>query len=506
MNIDKMYITRLSIIVLLFLLVFTRCSKKKSELTWEINFPVIGSQSSIRATDLNQDGIQDLVIGAGKNDFQYAKQGVLALNGADGELLWQHETHDQVFGSATFYDVNSDGIKDVFIGGRSANLKALNGKDGSLLWKYEYVYESDSILKHARFNFYNSVMVPDQNKDGFDDLLIVNGGNVKAPFNSEKDRFPGVLMLFDSKNGNILAADTMPDGKETYMSPIAFQQPGHDEVVIIFGSGGETFSGHLYRTTLTDFMTMGLSKAIILAGEEGHGFIAPPVAADINNDGFYDIVAISHASTTFAIDGISNKVVWSKKIGGTESSNSFAVGQFTDDDIPDFFTFISKGEWPDNRGSIQIVFNGKDGTVEFMDSIGCTGFSSPVVYDFNKDGTDDAIISINEYDCSRGFGERISETIQNKLISIDFKRRDVNIIDETHKFKNIFTTPWIGDLDDDGYIDIVYAQYFSESTYLTAFLGMRVRRISTSIHTRKPVTWGAYMGSNGDGVYSINAQ
>ena len=499
MTINKTILYGLTILIF-----YSNCTRRKSELTWEKNIQVIGSQSSLRATDLNQDGVLDLVIGAGKNEFQYTEQGILAIDGTNGELLWQQETHDQVFGSATFLDITGDGIDDIVIGGRSANLKALNGKNGDILWQYEYIYENDSILKHARFNFYNSVLVPDQNEDGLKDVLTVNGGNSKAPPNSEKERYPGVLMLFDSKTGEILAADTMPDGKESYMSPIAFSQPDSDEILIVFGSGGETLNGNLYLTTLSDLLSLNLRDARIIASEKEHGFIAPPVSADINRDGYIDIIAISHASTAFAIDGKNYKILWRKKIENTESSNSFAVGYFNNDDIPDFFTFVSRGQWPDSKGSLQIVLNGENGNIEFMDSIGCTGFSSPVIYDFNKDGIDDAIISVNEFDCARGFVEQISSTIENKLISIDFKEHQINVIDKSERFKNIFTTPWIGDLDQDGYIDIVYCQYFSNNSYLTSFLGMRIRRISSAIRMKKTIIWGAYMGSNGDGNFGIN--
>jgi hypothetical protein len=499
-----MKISLFSAAPLLFILMSLHsCKQKKSELKWEKNLPVIGSQSSLRTADLNQDGILDLVIGAGKNEFQHSERGVLAFNGSNGELLWQQESDDQIFGSATFLDVTGDGIEDVFIGGRSATFLALNGKNGDVLWRYSYIFEDDPILKYVRFNFYNSVLVPDLDNDGIRDILTVNGGNTKAPANSERDRFPGVLLVFSAKNGSIIAADTMPDGNESYMSPVAYNQPNINATNLIFGSGGETISGSLYHIMLKDFIEDGLQESRVIAKGNTHGFIAPPSIADINQDGYYDIVTISHESSVFAINGVSKDVIWTKKIENTESSNSFAVGQFTEDEIPDFFTFVSKGKWPDNRGSLQVLLNGKNGKIEFLDSIGCTGFSSPVVYDFNKDGIDDAILSINEFDCSQGFLEKISSTISNKLISIDFAKQEVNTIDQTPKFKNIFTTPWIGDLDNDGYVDIVYAQYYSENSYLTSFLGMRVRRISSSIKLNRQVSWGAYMGSAGDGIYPI---
>lgn len=487
-------------IVLLFQL--TMCSKprKKSELIWDKNFSGIGSQSSPRAADLNKDGIMDIVIGAGKNEYQYSNQGILALDGRSGDVMWQQEADDQVYGSATFYDVTGDGITDIFIGGRSPHFKALDGETGKILWQYKFHYEQDSILQFARFNFNNSVLVPDQNGDGLQDILTVNGGNSKAEPNSEKNRFPGVLILFDSKTGNILSADTMPDGKESYMSPIGYQEPDSDQFILLFGTGGETISGNLYKSTLSDLMQKKIYRAKILASEKGHGFIAPPVLADISGDKYPDIVAISHGSTVFSIDGKTGQQLWQQHIPGTESSNSFAVGYFTSDKVPDFFTFVSKGLWPNSTGSLQVMFDGKNGQIAYMDSIGCTGYSSPVVYDINHDGRDEAIISINEYDCALGFTGSSPTTIENKLVAIDFKKNSIQTIDQQKGFKNVFSTPWIGDMDDDGYLDVVHCLYFHHS-YLLNFMGMRVKRIATPIRLEDDPAWGAYMGSKGDGLF-----
>lgn len=478
----------------------TSCKPNKSEVVWNNILPVIGSQSSPRTTDLNLDGVLDIVMGAGKNERQKSAQGIIALDGATGKLLWQQEASDQVYGSATFYDITGDDVPEVFIGGRSPSFKALNGKTGEIIWQYQYTYENDSILKYARFNFNNSVLVPDQNNDGFPELITVNGGNSKAIPNSEVDRYPGVLLMFDLKTGKILAADTMPDGKESYMSPVSFSQPDSSDHLIVFGSGGETISGNLYVTTVSDFMNGKLSKARIVATEESHGFIAPPVLADISGDGYLDIIAISHASTAVAIDGKDYHLRWKQKLKNTESSNSFAVGYFTDDDTPDFFTFVSKGEWPNNTGSLEVMLDGQDGSIAYMDSVGCTGFSSPVVYDLDDDGTDEAIISINEFDCALGFSGKSIQEIENKLIAINFKRKSSQIIDQAIGYKNIFSTPWIGDLDQDGYLDIINCQYYSVSGLLT-FLGSSIKRIETPVKLKKEVQWGAYMGSNGDGIF-----
>jgi len=499
MNFYLTSFANIGIVIMLFLI--AGCQRKKSEVVWNSSFPVIGSQSSPRVADLNDDGVLDIVMGAGKNEYQYSRQGIIALDGKTGELLWQQEATDQVYGSATFHDINNDGVKDVFIGGRSPNFRALDGKTGKILWSYQHIqYAEHPILKYARYNFNNSVLVPDQNHDGLADLLTVNGGNSKAEPNSEVNRFPGVMILFDSKNGTIIAADTMPDGKETYMSPLCFAQPGSKDFNIVYGTGGETISGNLYLARLSDLTEGKLENSKILAADVGHGFIAPAVIADVSSDGMYDIIAISHGSNIFAVEGTTQALLWKRTIANTESSNSLAVGYFTDDDIPDFFTFVSRGQWPASTGSLQIMLNGKSGTVEYTDSIGCTGFSSPVVYDLNADGYDDVILSVNEFDCSLGFTGKAPADIQNELMAIDFRSGLRQTIDRSKGFKNIFSTPWIGDLDNDGYLDIINCQYYHYGD-LMLFLGMRMKRISTAVRVDEPPAWGGYMGSDSDGAF-----
>src|SRR5690606_4560363 len=224
----------------LIVLLFEGCGVKRtsSELIWDASFPRIGSQSSPRATDLNNDGILDIVIGAGENEYQPSNQGVLALDGKTGTILWTQECHDQVYGTPTLYDVTGDGTDDVFIGGRSPHFMALDGRNGNILWQYTYNYEDDPILRHAQFNFNNAVIVPDQHNDGVPDLLTVNGGNSKAAPYSTEGRVPGVMILFNSKTGSIIAADTMPDGRETYMSPLCYSPVTGEEPIVIFGTGG----------------------------------------------------------------------------------------------------------------------------------------------------------------------------------------------------------------------------------------------------------------------------
>jgi glucose dehydrogenase len=117
----------------LFLVDFLAAQSSKD---WSVEFTGMGIHSSPRPVDLNQDGIKDLVIGCSKKEFEKQDSGVMAINGANGKVLWKVQARDQMFGSANFLDINRDGIPDVIIGGRAAELKAIDGKNGKIIWAF----------------------------------------------------------------------------------------------------------------------------------------------------------------------------------------------------------------------------------------------------------------------------------------------------------------------------------------------------------------------------------
>jgi outer membrane protein assembly factor BamB len=122
--------------------------------------------------------------------FKPCDTAVFAINGVDGTMLWRLANIDHVFGSAALKDLNGDGVQDVIIGGRSASLFALNGKNGEIIWKFD---KSKGGIKW--FNFYNAQFIKDQDRDGVDDILVSNGGNVMAAPFDKKDRMPGNLVV-----------------------------------------------------------------------------------------------------------------------------------------------------------------------------------------------------------------------------------------------------------------------------------------------------------------------
>ncbi|MDH3244611.1 MAG: FG-GAP-like repeat-containing protein [Saprospiraceae bacterium] len=473
------------------------CSKEKTQTLWISALPHLGAYASPRTCDLNNDGILDIVIGTGRNEFQPSDSAVIALNGATGEVLWHASATDQIVGSATFLDINSDGIKDVIIGGRGANLMALQGHNGAVIWRYQ---TQDTVVNshgYARFNFYNTQIIPDQNGDGIPDLLAANGGNVHAPPHSDKLRYPGVLLVINSANGRVIAADIMPDGKETYMSPVIHDFDGDGNMSILFGTGGETVGGNLYMIDLQSFMAEDISSAELLIEGQDHGFIAPPTLADINGDRVHDIIINYHGGTTYAMDGVDHSILWSISFEGLESSSSVIPGYFNEDGTPDFFTYFCKGEWPDNTGLERIMIDGKTGKVLYRASADCGGIHSGISVDLNGDKIDEVIVNYNSFDCNQPQYQKIVHHLE----LIDFTRNSTEVLIPRIFSKSIASTPWIGYLANDGLLDIIFVRMTNTSALYDAN-GLQIERHAITTHSKAEPTWGSYMGSDYSGILS----
>ncbi|EAR01704.1 PQQ-binding-like beta-propeller repeat protein [Maribacter sp. HTCC2170] len=459
--------------------------------SWAKKAPGIGTFSSPRITDLNKDGIGDIVLGAGRKEFQACDSAVIALDGRSGKMLWKVGAKDQIFGSAALHDITNDGIMDVFINGRSAELIAINGKTGEVIWRFEKPIGQEK----EWFNFYNPQFIPDQNGDFQDDILISNGGDVLAEPH-DPNRAPGHLVIIDSKNGKILSRAKMPDEGEIYMSVSVLPNMPSDYKNVIFGTGGETIGGHLYVTSIDEIYSGDLSNSIQLARSEKKGFVGPGVWVDINSDGTYDIVTNAVDGRLLAFDGKSYEPIWSVSVPNTEAYSSVAVGRFTDDDIPDFFVSYAQGVWPDLEWSKQVMVNGSNGKVEYEDTLGFYQLSTPVVVDLTGDGKDEALLPMN-YQITNEYQMKF---FHNNIMAVEFTEKVSAELDLQNEGNNLSSTPWIGDLDDNGYLDIIYVHGTNvKQTY--TFDGLQINRIDTKFPIVGEIKWGSYMGSQYNGVY-----
>lgn len=482
---------------LLYLLIcLCSCTTAQKDQTGSISWDQLirntGTFSSPRATDLNRDGIKDIVFGAGKVEFQPSDSGVIALNGADGSILWMVGARDQIFGSPGFMDITNDGIPEVFIGGRSAELMAIDGENGNILWEYFPQGDSVDFTEFRVYNFYNPQFVRDADDDGVLDLLIANGGYVKAgPY--DLNRPPGKLMIISSVKGKLIAEGYMPDEKETYMSSLVMD-PGSSNPGIIFGSGGERISGHLYITTLKEVLDGDLSGARILATGKHKGFVAPPVIADITQDGVNDIIVGAVEGRIMALDGVSYQIIWRLEFPGTEIYSSLGVGFFDSDEIPDFFVNLGIGTFPNLMQSMQLSISGATGEILRQDSLGAFHYGSPSVYDLDEDGFDEVIYHLNDVTAS---------LVKNELKVFDINNDSIYSLSGPWNGANLGSTPLLIDLDSDHLLDVITIHENNPVDFFSVEFktGIEIHRIKLKVPVHRPIRWGSYMGSSYNGIF-----
>ena len=462
-----------------------------AQLNWTNTIDSVSVLSSPRSVDLNNDGIKDVVIGSG-TDSTYSNHGVVAINGANGHVLWTTPTRDEIFSSAQFLDVNNDAIKDVIIGGRDAQLLAINGVDGSLIWEFYPHFLTHPPADSGYYNFYSSQLIPDMTGDNLEEILVTNGGDHQAT--QFDPRPPGHLMIIDGSTGSKLAQAVSPDSAEIYCSPVVYDRLGGATSMVAFGTGGENHGGGFYITTITDIMNNTLANnAILLQSDSTKGFIAPASLADLTNDGISDIIVQSFGGSISAFDGFNFVRLWDNHFPNKESSAAPTIGNFTGGDlIPDVFTVMYRGSTPTYFDYYQMMIDGATGHVTWIDSLGDMHFSSSSAFDANGDGRDEVLCSVNE----------ISGSFKHQLKLIDFQNTSVNNISSLESGVNLGCTPLIDDLNNDGVLEIVYV-YKLDSLNPSAWNGFRMTSIQSSYAVpHRGLAFSSYMGTNYDGHYS----
>ena len=459
-------------------------------LVWQNFTDSIPTLSSPRCADLNGDGILDIVIGGG-TDGEFSNNGIMAFDGVDGSLLWKRSAPNEIFTSAIFQDINGDNIPDVFLGGRDAQLYAINGSNGELIW--EYYTDGGDPSDDGLWNFYSAQFIPDADGDLIPDLLLANGGDHSLPL-WETNRPPGHLMIVSALTGDLISMAVVPDSNETYCSPLVIDLQGDGNLWVLYGTGGESLGGSFYVVPLTDLLNNTLENSVQLATHPTRGFIAPAAVHTSSNGPGYDIIIQGFGGMIYKVNGSTLTTVWSTSVSGTESSAEAVIGNFYGgDQIPDVFAVLFKGTLTSYNDFYQVMINGADGSIQFMDSLGSIHFASANAVDLNNDGRDEVIVSVNYFET--GY-------FHHKLLSIDFQNDEINQIHENQAGVNIGSTPLITDIDNNSLLDIIYVVK-KDSLNPMGWKGIYVHRYETnSIIPNSGIAWGSYIGTNSDGIYN----
>ncbi|KAL3885796.1 hypothetical protein ACJMK2_025834 [Sinanodonta woodiana] len=376
------------------------CDSIQVEDVWVKGFPKLLTESAFRLVDVNKDGVLDVILGfaTGADGYKVPKfvcdiyfngtkpcfGGLMALEGLTGRELWRHYGPHELYGINCNADLDKDGIPDCLCGGRAGAFQAISGKTGSLLWSFESQEAKNEIM-----NLYTAHIIPDMDGDDTVDVLAIHGGDPLGEPGS-KFRLSGLIILFSGRTGKVLRWVGVPDAHESYYSPQIYTLPNGDDIVL-FGTGGETHSGALWRIRLRDLAKGEISKAKQIYYDSKKGIMTPPVLLDLTGDGIEDIVMSMFNSSVLAIDGDTYQIIWNYTFPMSESYNTPAPGFYNDDDIPDFLVKYAYGPgFPLYYHSQTTVLDGKTGqpliNPPLRDSVGAQ--ASPVTISMEGHGND----------------------------------------------------------------------------------------------------------------------
>ena len=399
---------------------------------WQAEVPMAG-QSSLRAADLNKDGVKDLLVGTGILSPKGQLCSLQARDGKTGKQLWVRPLPGDGFATPALQDVTGDGIVDIFMGGRFASFLAINGKDGKILWDLR---RANPGAKWPKMNFNTAVLIPDEDGDKKEDLLIVQGGS-----NPDGKVIPSRIYKVSSNSGKILKVVISPDKKEIYSVPALI--PDSKKVNLLIGTGGETLGGNLLALNLSNLKQQWQWAS----GEKG--VIGSPLVYQNKTNKKYTSLVVTFGGEAASVDVESGKENWKRSYPGYESYVSPALLSCSKKS-PRMMFHLSQGVYPFYKKAKWVMLDANSGKTIYEGPLGAFAISSPLALDWDQDGCDDGVFVTNK---ENGFGPQVDSML--KVISGASGK-----VLYDHKLSGFAaSTPLITDLEGDGTLEIALAHW-----------------------------------------------
>jgi hypothetical protein len=221
----------------------------------------------ITATDINRDGVLDIVVGTANRHID------LLLGNSDGTLQPPRSLPLSFApGHTLFGDVNGDGLTDIIAVGQagSSSLSVLLGNgDGT--------FDAATNYTIPKLWDGNSAVLADLNGDSVLDILLVTNNSATYEMLGIGDGTFQPAVPFNSMNGNVIAADLNGDGSVD----LAFI-PSTGHVGVQLGRGDGTFTPPRYYP----FDVPGTNPEVVEPSSTANSI----AAADFNGDGIPDII------------------------------------------------------------------------------------------------------------------------------------------------------------------------------------------------------------------------
>jgi outer membrane protein assembly factor BamB len=417
--------------------------------------------------------------------------GAMGIDVASGQVRWHVTSEDALFSLPMPLTPRPSGESPWVVAGRNGQLYSVDAVTGEQLWKFQPSAEQGRA--QGIYNFFTGRELSDVDDDGIRDYLIPNGGD------SQKGRWesrpPGHLLVVSGRDGSILHKMKVPDGGETYCSPLIWARA--DGKHVVFGTGGETFPGSLWTIPLEKVEAGTLDGAQVVVGDVvGKGAVAPPSLVDLDADGIDDLVAVPFDGRLVVVSGKSLQPLWDfAPPGENETQSSPAVGDFDGDGDLDVGYVVQRGVFPAWRSSIIRVFDGGSGQLlwdhRIEDELSA---ASPMALDFDQDGKDE-LFFVHANPALFRPGNGGTSVSKLKLVHVDEGR--IESIGEVEGFNA--GTGWIGDAEEDGTLECYVPLTMDDGTG-------RLVRVDLKRSVPPRIGWGGYLGTNHDGIFASGSR
>jgi len=372
------------------------------------------------AGDVNNDGFDDVIVGAYRYDGytgkSYIYHGGKSMDHTP-DAVFKGEEQNSWFGSivSTAGDLNNDGFDDVVVGAYRYNDHT--GKSYIYFGSKKMDSTPSIILKgEAKDNYFSQSISGsiDINNDGFDDVIVGARGY-------KKHAGRAYVYYGGKKMDHIYDMTFDGEGKENrfaYSVSTAgdFNSDGYDDVIV----GAEGFNNKTGRAYLYyGGVSMDHTADLLLNGEEKNNRFGASVsnAGDVNRDGFDDVIVGAY--------GYKNKTGRAYIYYG--------------------------GSTPDDQADLTL--DGEEKNNLFGKSVSRAG-------DVNRDGFDDVVVGAEGYREKTGRvyiyygGRSIQDTINVAFLGID---NAVDIIFEGEQVADRFgvSVSTAGDINNDGFDDVI---------------------------------------------------
>jgi hypothetical protein len=170
-----------------------------------------------------------------------------------------------------------------------------------------------------------------------------------------------------------------------------------------------------------------------------------------------------------------------------ETFSTPTLGYFDDDDRPDVFGVFLHGVFPDYDAVLRVIVSGRDGAILWQGDGGTFTMAGDVAIDLDGDARDEIIYSSSDWNVDADSAHTL-HLITGREASERQWGMPLGSVSPS--------SPWAGDLDGDGCVDLVVATHTptdeSNEAAITRF------RVAAPVPDR--ISWGGYLGTNFDSV------